>query len=109
MVEKWHRKAHKTVPVYVVVDVDKGIAEHVRWLNSLPGVRTFASCQGTIGEDGPHPYRAQIMASWPGCHERAILRRFEVGDAGNGWAYLHPRPMAKAHPAKEKTEAPDGK
>jgi hypothetical protein len=82
---------HETVPVRVWVDVDLGIAEDVRWLNSLPGVRTFASCQGTIGEGGPAPYPAQIMAWWPDEHDAAIKKRFDVGEKGNGWAYLHPR------------------
>lgn len=89
---------HESVPVPVWVDIDAGIAGDVRWLNSLHGVRTFASCQGTIGEGGPEPYPAQIMAWWPPEHDTAIKERFEVGERGNGWSYLHPKPAPPAQP-----------
>jgi hypothetical protein len=82
---------HATVPVQVWSDIDVGIADDVRWLNTLPGVRTFASCQGTIGEMRMYPYRAQIMAYWPNEMEEKIQQRFEIGWRGNGWAYLHPK------------------
>jgi hypothetical protein len=52
------------------VDVDLGIADMVEYLNTIPGVRTIASCQGTIGEDGPNPYRAQVLCDWtPGWYD----------------------------------------
>ncbi len=41
---------HKTRPVQVWVDIDLGIAEMVVYLNTIPGVRTHTSCQGTIGK-----------------------------------------------------------
>ena len=82
---------HKTQPILVWVDVDCGIADVVTWLNTLPGVRTFASCQGTLREGGPAPYRAQIMAWWPEEVTALIEERFEIGERGNGWAYIHPR------------------
>jgi len=86
-----HPKSHPTVPLAVWVDVDEGVAADVAWLNSLPGVRTFTSCQGTIGEGGPHPYPAQIMVWWPKRHDASIRRRFRIGERGRNWAYLHPR------------------
>ena len=46
----------KTVPVQVWGDVNEGIAETVKYLNTIPGVRTYASCQGIIGEGGAEPY-----------------------------------------------------
>ena len=55
---------HKQIPIQVWVDVDEGVAEMVKYLNTIPGVRTHASCQGTIGEGGPAPYPAQVMATW---------------------------------------------
>jgi hypothetical protein len=55
---------HKTRPVQVWADVDLGIADMVVYLNTIPGVRTEASCQGT-GEGGPAPYRAQVLTIWP--------------------------------------------
>lgn len=55
---------HRTVSVLVWADVDEGIADVVRCLNKMPGVRTYASCQGTIGEGGAHPYEAHVMVSW---------------------------------------------
>lgn len=82
---------HETQPVWVWVDVDCGIAEAVAWLNTIPGVRTFASCQGTIGEGGPNPYRAQIMAWWPEEATKLIMERFDIGEHGNGWTYIHPK------------------
>lgn len=55
---------HKTVPVQVWVDVDEGVADLVKYLNTVPGIRTHASCQGTLDEDGPEPYRPQVIISW---------------------------------------------
>lgn len=94
-------QGHATKPVMVWVDVDVDIASEVEFLNSLSGVRTFASCQGTIGEAGPAPYRAQIMAWWPPEHEEEIVRRFEIGRRGDGWAYLHPYATRRESEAKE--------
>ena len=82
---------HKTRPVQVWVDVDEGIATSVEYLNAIPGVRTFASCQGTISEGGPEPYKAQIMAYWPERVRSLIEVAFEIGEIGEGWTYLHPR------------------
>jgi hypothetical protein len=62
----------------------------VRYLNTLPDVRTHASCQGTIGEGGPEPYRAQVMATWPKELEERIRSEFDVTSLGDGWGYLHP-------------------
>jgi hypothetical protein len=55
---------HETRPVQVWVDADVGIADAIIYLNTIAGVRTHASCQGTVGEGGPNPYRAQVMATW---------------------------------------------
>src|ERR1700677_830715 len=38
--------------VSVWVDVDEGIADLVEYLNTIPGVRTHTSCQGTLTEGG---------------------------------------------------------
>ena len=54
---------HQTVPVLVWADVDVGIADMVRMLNTIPGVRTHANCQGTIGEGGPAPYGPEVSVS----------------------------------------------
>lgn len=82
---------HKTVPVQVWADIDEGVAEMVRYLNTIPGVRTHASCQGTIGEGGPAPYRAQVMATWPPDTFERLKREFDVTPEGDNWGYLHPR------------------
>jgi hypothetical protein len=82
---------HKTVPVAVWIDIDEGIALDVAWLNSLPGVRTFTSCQGTIGEGGPEPYEPYIDAWWPPEHDFAIHERLHLIAEGNGWRILRPR------------------
>lgn len=83
---------HKTVPVLVWADIDEGIADAVRYLNTIPGVRTHASCQGTIGEGGAEPYRSQIMATWSSSDVLDRLSsEFDVTPLGNGWGYLHPK------------------
>ena len=50
--------AWETVPVSVIVDADRGIAPLVTALNKIPGVRTFASCEGhphsTTGNTKPY-------------------------------------------------------
>lgn len=85
---------HKTIPVQVWADVDEGIADVVRYLNTIEGVRTQASCQGTIGEGGPNPYRAQVMVTWETPETFTRLERefdlSEISHEGN-WCYVHPR------------------
>ncbi len=44
-----HMHVHPAVSVQIdgqAVDLDEGIVHLVCWLNSLPGVKTFTSCQG---------------------------------------------------------------
>jgi len=76
--------------VKVWVDIDNGIADEVKWLNRFKGVRTFASCEGTIGEGGANPHKAYVMAYIPEIHLPDILKKFEIGEKGDGWVYLHP-------------------
>jgi hypothetical protein len=83
---------HKTRPVQVWVDADLAIADTVIYLNTIPGVRTHASCQGTLGEGGPHPYRAQIMATWSSDRTFERLKEeFDITLLGDNSGYLHPR------------------
>lgn len=86
---------HPTVPVQVWVDVDEGIADFVRYLNTLPGVRTHASCQGTIGEGGPAPYGPQVMVTWDDDAAVALLSEFPMTMLGERFAYVHPDKAAK--------------
>ena len=82
-------------PMQVWVDVDVGIADCVRSLNSIPGVRTHASCQGTLGEGGPAPYRAQVMVTWEDDAALARLQaEFDLNIEGDHWGYVHPREKA---------------
>lgn len=47
---------HKTRPIKVWIDADIGIAKLVLYLNTIPGVRTEASCLGSNGAWGyVHP------------------------------------------------------
>jgi hypothetical protein len=85
------RHPHKTVPIQVWVDVDEGVCGLVAYLNTISGVRTLASCQGTIGEGGSEPYPAQVMACWPSEAADQIYAEFEVTLLGNGWGYLRPK------------------
>lgn len=55
---------HQTVPIQVWADIDAGIADFVRHLNTIPGVRTHSCCQGTLGEGGAEPYAAYVGVSW---------------------------------------------
>lgn len=79
--------------VWVQVNVDVGIADLVRYLNTIPGVRTTDCCQGTIGEGGPEPYGPYVGVTWT---DDAILVRlqseFDVGIEGSNWGTVHPRP-----------------
>lgn len=87
------RLPHKTRPIKVWVDVDFGISKTVLYLNTIPGVRTHSSCQGTIGEGGPHPYRAQVMCSWTPRALKRLRAEFDVTfpKGSNGtWGYIHP-------------------
>ncbi len=78
--------------VWVKVDADVGIGRMVEELNLIRGVRTDASCQGTLGEGGPHPYRAYVMCHWtPEGLKRLRYRCYVVRPQGNGaWGYVHP-------------------
>lgn len=70
---------HETVAIRVWADVDVGIADAVRRLNEIPGIRTHASCQGTIGEGGAEPYGPYVMFSWSdGDALEAVCREFDV-------------------------------
>jgi hypothetical protein len=85
----------RTRPAQIWADVDLGIADMVVYLNTIPGVRTLASCQGTIGEGGPHPYRAQVLVECktPEAVER-LKREFDITileDCKDTRFYVHPR------------------
>jgi hypothetical protein len=77
---------HVTEPVQVWVDVDKGIASLVRYLNTIPGVRTCASCQGTSS------YRPYVMVSWESEEARQRLSAefdFNCLEDCHQLAYVH--------------------
>ncbi len=87
---------HKTKPVQVWIDVDVGIADFVEALQAIPGVRTEASCQGTLGEGGASPYPANVLVSWTGempaqlaCYRPEVLRE--------GLAYVFPEFVVDPH------------
>ena len=106
------RDPHKTIPIKVWVDVDERIAALVMRLNMIDGVRTFASCQGTIGEGGPEPYRPYVMALWPESAESLLRETFELEPLGPNWGYIRPRqdlgaPVATASSARESLENGD--
>ncbi len=95
--QTWERVGlqHKTRQIQVWVDVDMDIADVVIYLNTISGVRTIASCQGTIGEGGPHPYRAQVMVTWTDDAAFSRLKNeFDLSEIGNHWCYVHPRDEA---------------
>lgn len=87
---KTTRPVHRTVPVQVWADVDEGVANFVRHLNTLPGVRTYASCQGTIGEGGPEPYPAFVMVGWENEEARRSLEAFGLVPEGEAFGRVFP-------------------
>lgn len=89
---------HKTTRIKVWVDCDVGIAEMVLYLNTIRGVTSYASCQGTIGEGGPNPYRPQVMCSWtPEIFDR-LKKEYDVTLMGDNWGYLHPKKTKRMKP-----------
>jgi len=84
---------HETTPVQVWVNVDVGIADLVRYLNTIPGVRTTASCQGTLGEGGPHPYPAHVDVTWDSPETLARLQaEFDTAIEGVAWGTVFREP-----------------
>ena len=83
---------HKTVPIQVWADVDEGIVEMVKHLNTMEGVRTEASCRGTIGEGGPEPYEPQVLVTWnDDAARQRIAESYDLTDEGDRWGYARPR------------------
>ena len=80
---------HKTRPVQVWADVDLGIADMVVYLNTIPGVRTEATCQGTIGEGGA--LSRSGLTIWPAEVFERLKTEFDITILGENWGYLHPR------------------
>jgi len=89
---------HQTIPVQVWADIDENVADLVRYLNTLPGVRTYASCQGTIDEGGIAPYSPYVYVGWDSPETLAKLQaEFDIenlmegpGTFTNNWGALHP-------------------
>ncbi len=85
---------HKQRTILVRVDVDEGVADLVLYLNAITGIRTHASCQGTIGEGGAQPFRPQVMVTWANREAyRRLLDEFDMSDVHHdgAWCYVHPR------------------
>jgi hypothetical protein len=77
--------------VQVWADVDEGIADLVRYLNTIEGVTTHASCQGTIGDRGAEPHGPYVMASWADEDVfKKLQSEFNVRIAGASFGYVHP-------------------
>jgi hypothetical protein len=75
---------HPTVPVQVWADIDEGIADFVRHLNTLPGIRTCVSCQGTDS------YRPYVMVTWEDDDALALIAAFPITPLGHHHVYVHP-------------------
>lgn len=82
---------HETRPVLVWADIDVGVSDMVEYLNTITGLRTLASCQGTIGECGAHPYRPHVMCEWPPFLFGRLRKEFDITLLGENWGYLHPK------------------
>ena len=77
----------------VWADIDEGIAEFVRYLNTFPGVRTHYCCQGTLGEGGAEPYAPYVGVSWWDDSARAFLEKFNLTVEGECHGTVHPMPL----------------
>lgn len=84
------RPVHQTESVQVWADVDVGIAAFVRHLNTIPGVRTHACCQGTMGEGGAESYRAYVGVSWWTDDAKNALEHFGLSVEGECHGTVHP-------------------
>lgn len=82
---------HPTVPVRVWADVDAGIADFVIALNEVPGIRTLASCQGTLGEGGAEPYEGHVMISWEDDAALARISHLRIKPLGDHFGYVYPQ------------------
>ncbi len=72
-----------TTPTAVLVDVDAGIAPLVAALNTVPGIRTYASCQGhRLGVEK----RAYVMLGWREPADFEELQR-RVHQVETGWSF----------------------
>lgn len=82
------RHAWNTIPVQVTVDIDRGIAPLVQVLNRIPGVRTYASCEGH--PSSPTNRRAYVTLSYRGTSEEVnkwfqSLSSFLQGESPRDW------------------------
>jgi hypothetical protein len=77
--------------IQVWVDVDIKIADMVKYLNTISGVRTYASCQGTRGEGGALPYEPYVLAHWPEAWSARLKTEFNVTEISENYGYLHPK------------------
>lgn len=89
---------HETIPILVWVDIDVGIVDFVRHLNTMPGIRTHSACQGTIGEGGQEPYAPFVMVSWLDDEARRSLEPFGLDDLSVEFGYVHPPATEPAQP-----------
>lgn len=86
------RVPHETRPIRIWVDADLGVADLVEQLNEIAGVRTYASCQGSIGEGGPEPYGPYVHLSWPDFATLELLQeKYLVEIEGENWGLVRPR------------------
>lgn len=85
---------HKTVALQVWVDVDEGVADVVRHLNTMEGVRTHASCEGTPCLLYPGGLTCYVQVTWA---DDAALARIQaaypvrIESAENHWGYVLPK------------------
>jgi len=96
---------HKTRPVKVWVDIDLDIVSMVECINTMPGIRTHASCQGSIGEGGPWPYDPYVEVSWQNeAALKSLKARYEVEVVGENWGHAHPRVGARENESYQSKE-----
>lgn len=81
---------HATRSIKIWINADTGIADFVLELNEITGIRTVASCQGTIGEGGPNPYGPQVMVTWDSDEALGRIAHLKITHLGPQFGYVYP-------------------
>lgn len=93
------REPHNTMPLQVWVDIDVDVADLVARLNTIPGVRTYSSCRGSMDEpEAIEPFPAYVSVSW--ATQDTLLRlaaEFDMIVEGEGYGTVHRKGTRLVH------------
>src|ERR1035437_4513459 len=92
---------HKQVPLKIWADIDEGIVDFVRKLNTIPGVRILDSDQGDLLQGGVR--YAWVNVSWP--DDNILYRLQGIGNlvtTGQNIGILYPYGQSKNKKPEDK-------